>query len=160
MTAIKFYKMAHVLYLKHIPILPKILYRLIYFVNNCHVHYATEIGEGTTLAYGGIGVVIHKDAVIGKNCVIESNVTIGGRNSNPKVPVIGDNVFIGTGARVLGDVHVGNNSIIGANAVVIRDVPDNCSVAGVPAKILHENINIYDKCNLKEIVRRTEEYYG
>ena len=154
MTAIKLYRIAHALYLKHIPVLPKVFYRLIYFVNNCHLHYQTEVGEGTTLAYGGIGVVIHKDAVIGKNCVIESNVTIGGRNNIPSAPVIGDNVFIGTGARILGDVHVGSNSIIGANAVVLHDVPERCSVAGVPAKILHENIDINEKCNLQQIVRR------
>ena len=106
------------------------------------------------LAYGGIGVIIHKDAVIGENCVIESNVTIGGRNNNPKVPVIGNNVFIGTGARILGDVHIGDNSIVGANAVVIHDVPANCSVAGIPARILHENIDINEKCNIREIVSK------
>lgn len=152
MTAIKLYRIAHYLYLRRIPLLPKFIYRLIYLVNNCHVHYETEIGEGTVITYGGIGVVIHKNARIGKNCVIESNVTIGGRNNNPNVPVIGDNVFIGTGARILGDIHISDNSIIGANAVVIYNVPNNCSVAGVPAKILHENINIYDKCNLRQIV--------
>lgn len=151
MTAIKIYRIAHELYLRNVPVLPKILYRMIYFINNCHVHYMTEIGAGTTLAYGGVGVVIHKDAVIGKNCVIESNVTIGGRNNIPDVPVIGDNVFIGTGARIIGNVHVGSNSIIGANAVVIHDVPERCSVAGVPARVLHEEINIDEKCNIKEI---------
>lgn len=151
MTAIKFYRIAHALYLKHIPLLPKLFYRMIYFVNNSHLHYQTEVGMGTTLAYGGIGVVIHKDAIIGQNCVIESNVTIGGRNNIPDAPVIGDNVFIGTGARILGNVHVGNGSIIGANAVVLRDVPERCSVAGVPAKILHKNIDIDKKCNLREI---------
>lgn len=101
-----------------------------------------------------MGVVIHKNAVIGRNCVIESNVTIGGRNNIPAAPVIGDNVFIGTGARILGDVHVGSASIIGANAVVLHDVPERCSVAGVPAKILHENIDINEKCNLQQIVSR------
>lgn len=153
MTAIKFYKIAHALYLKHIPLLPKLFYRLIYFVNNCHLHYETEIGNGTILAYGGVGVVIHKNAVIGKNCVIESNVTIGGRNNIPFTPVIGNNVFIGTGARILGNVHIGDGSIIGANAVVLYDVPEHCSVAGVPAKILHENIDIDEKCNIKNITQ-------
>lgn len=151
MTAIKFYRIAHTLYLKHIPVLPRFFYRLIYFVNNCHLHYQTEMGKGTILAYGGVGVVIHKEVVIGKNCVIESNVTIGGRNNKSKVPVIGNNIFIGTGARILGDVHIGDGSIIGANAVVLHDVPARCSVAGVPAKILHENIDINEKSNLKEI---------
>lgn len=154
MTAIKFYRIAHNLYLKKIPLLPKVFYRLIYFVNNCHLHYETEVGEGTILAYGGVGVVIHKKAIIGKNCVIESNVTIGGRNNIAKAPIIEDNVFIGTGARILGDVHIGQGSIIGANAVVLHDVPACCSVAGVPAKVLHENINIDDKCNLREITER------
>lgn len=111
------------------------------------------MGGGTILAYGGVGVVIHKNAVIGKNCVIESNVTIGGRNNLPGVPVIGDNVFIGTGARILGNIHIGSGSIIGANAVVLHDVPERCSVAGVPARILHENIDIDEKCNIKDIVR-------
>jgi len=154
MKAMTLYRIAHSLYMKHIPVLPKIFYRLIYLINNCHVHYQTEIGAGTVLAYGGVGVIIHKDAVIGKNCIVESNVTIGGRNNNPKVPVIGNNVFIGTGARILGDVRVGNNSIIGANAVVIHDVPDNCSVAGVPAKILHSDIDIGSKCNIWDLVQR------
>lgn len=154
MTAIKLYRIAHKLYKMHIPLLPKFFYRLIYLINNCHVHYKTEIGEGTTIAYGGIGVVIHTNAVIGRNCVIESNVTIGGRNNNPNVPVIGNNVFIGTGAKILGEVHIGSNSIIGANSVVLHDVPDNCSVAGVPAKILHTNIKIDEKCNLRAIVNR------
>lgn len=154
MTAIRFYRIAHMLYRHHIPVLPTIIYRLSYFVNNCHIHYSTEIGAGTRLAYGGIGVVIGKDAVIGCDCVIESDVTIGGRNNIPAMPVIGDRVFIGTGAKILGDICIGNNSIIGANAVVLHSVPDNCSVAGVPAKILHKDIEIDKKCNIKEITQR------
>lgn len=154
MSAIKLYRIARALYLRRVPVLPRVFYRLIYLFNNTHLHYETEIGAGTHIAYGGIGVVIHKDAVIGKNCVIESNVTIGGRNNDPKVPVIGDNVFIGSGARILGNVHVGSGSIIGANAVVLHDVPERCSVAGIPARILHTDIDIHEKCNLAEIVER------
>ena len=156
MKAMTLYRIAHTLYLKRVPLLPKFFYRLIYLINNCHVHYQTQIGGGTVLAYGGVGVIIHKNAVIGENCVIESNVTIGGRNNNPKVPVIGSNVFVGTGARILGDVHIGDNSIVGANAVVIHDVPANCSVAGIPARILHENIDINEKCNIREITGNFE----
>lgn len=139
MSAIKIYRIANKLYKLRIPILPKILYRLIYILNNCHVHYSTEIGEETNIGYGGIGVVIHKNATIGKNCMISSCVTIGGRSNIKQLPVIGDNVYIGTGARVLGDVKIGDNVIIGANAVVIESVPNNCTVAGVPAKIIKNN---------------------
>lgn len=154
MSAIKLYRIARALYLCRVPLLPHVFYRLIYLFHNTHLHYETEIGAGTHLAYGGIGVVIHKNAVIGQNCVIESNVTIGGRNNCPRVPVIGDKVFIGTGARILGDVHIGSGSIIGANAVVLHDVPPRCSAAGVPARILHTDIDIDEKCNLSEIVGR------
>lgn len=153
MTAIKFYRIAHALYLRHIPVLPKVFYRLIYFVNGCHLHYQTEVGEGTTLAYGGIGVVIHKEAIIGKGCVIESNVTIGGRSNNSQVPVIGDNVLIGTGAAILGPIHIGNNCSIGAGAVVIHDVPDNCVVAGVPASVIRENVKSSDVTSIGKIVK-------
>lgn len=152
MTAIRLYRIANKLYKLHIPFLPTIFYRLIYLINNCHVHYSTEIGEGTNIAYGGIGVVIHKNAVIGKNCIISSNVTIGGRSNIKELPVIGDNVYIGTGARILGKVNIGNNVIVGANAVVIKDVADNCIVAGVPARVIRENVDITQKCNIQNIV--------
>ncbi|WP_156946261.1 serine O-acetyltransferase [Clostridium akagii] len=151
MTAIKMYRIANYLYRNKIPLLPKIFYRLIYLINNCHIHYQTHIGKGTVIAYGGIGVVIHKKAAIGQNCVIESCVTIGGRSNIEKLPVLGDRVFVGTGAKVLGDVKIGNDVIIGANAVVIKDVPDNCIVAGIPAKIIRENVDITKKCNIAQI---------
>ena len=153
MSAIKLYRIAHKLYKLHIPLLPVLFYRLIYVINNCHVHYATEIGEGTVIAYGGIGVVIHKDAVIGRNCVIESNVTIGGKSKNPIVPVIGDNVLIGTGAVILGPVHIGDNASIGAGAVVVNDVPENCVAVGVPARIIKRNVSSSEVSSIGHIVK-------
>jgi serine O-acetyltransferase len=71
-------------------------------------------------------------------------VTIGGRSASIGVPVIGDNVYISTGAKVLGDITIGNNCVIGANAVVISNVPDNTVAAGVPAKVIKQNINPKD----------------
>jgi serine O-acetyltransferase len=94
------------------------------------------LGRGTRFAYGGIGVVIHKKAIIGMECLIGTNVTVGGRSGFPEVPVIGNNVYIATGAKVLGPITVGNNVTIGANSVVINNVPDNAIVAGVPARII------------------------
>ena len=96
---------------------------------------------GTKFGYGGIGVVVHARAVVGRNCIIGANVTIGGKSGWYEVPEIGDNVDINAGAKVLGPIRIGNNVIIGANAVVVKDVPDNCVVAGVPAKIIRRNIN-------------------
>lgn len=133
--AIKLYRLANWLYKKKIPILPKIIKGIIFLIYNSSIPYEAEIGEKTKLGYGGIAVVIHKRAKIGEKCIISQCVTIGGR-SNKGVPIIGDSVYIGAGAKVLGGIKVGSNSIIGANAVVISDVEENTVVAGVPAKVI------------------------
>jgi serine O-acetyltransferase len=73
----------------------------------------------------------------GKNCTIYQNVTIAGKDNFE--PVIGDNVVIGAGAVIIGNVNIGNNVIVGANAVVTKDFPDNCTVGGVPARIIKVN---------------------
>lgn len=96
----------------------------------------------------GKGFVIHNfsgifisEGVIGENCTVQQGVTIGGIRpniwkGNPKPPQIADGVYIGAGAKILGDVSIGNNVVIGTNSVVMTDVPDNCTVMGVPARIV------------------------
>ena len=106
-----------------------------------------RVGNKTRFAYGAIGVVIHSQAIIGNNCIIGTNVTIGG-GSKKGVPIIGNNVYLSTGSKIIGNITIGSNSVIGANAVVVKNVPPNCVVAGVPAKIIHENINISDYCKI------------
>lgn len=115
-----------------------------YVLFNSSLPASCTIGKGTVLAYGGIGIVVHARAVIGRNCMIGQNTTIGGKSGWYEVPVIGDNVYISAGARILGPVRIGNNVIIGANAVVVKDVPDNCIVAGIPAKNIKEDITLAD----------------
>lgn len=137
LNAIFFYRISHWCYIYRIPLLPKLITLLIFLVYNSKVPYQAKIGKGTKLGYGGIGVVIHKDSVIGNNCMIAQHVTIGGGNSRyPGLPVIGDNVHISHGAIVFGGISIGDNVDVGANAVVCKPVPDNAVVAGVPAKIL------------------------
>ncbi|MGI2178561.1 serine O-acetyltransferase [Shewanella frigidimarina] len=109
-------------------------------IYNSRIPASAIIGSGSFFAYGGIAVVLHKKVVIGRNCIIGTCVTIGGRSNSKTVPIIGDNVFIATGAKLLGSIKVGNNCVIGANTVVIHDVPDNCVVAGIPGKILIQRI--------------------
>ena len=141
---IHWYRLANWLFRHSIPLLPKIIYYIQYLLFNSSVPASCLLGAGTKLAYGGIAVVIHARANIGKNCVIGQCVTIGGRSKHYAVPIIGDNVYIGAGAKILGPVKVGDNSVIGAGAVVLNDVPENSIVVGVPAKVIKTNINSKD----------------
>ena len=99
---------------------------------------AMEIGGGLYIQHGFATVVAAKS--VGENCWINQQVTVG-YNSQGEPPVIGDWVMITCGAKVLGNIRIGNHVTVGANAVVIRDVPDNCVVGGVPARIL-KNVNV------------------
>jgi serine O-acetyltransferase len=98
----------------------------------------TRIGRGTVFGYGGIGVVLHRNAVIGANVLISPGVVIGGRSGLAGVPVIEDDVAIGAGAKVLGPIRVGAGARIGANAVVIDDVAPGDTVVGVPARSVRD----------------------
>jgi serine O-acetyltransferase len=101
------------------------------------LYITTEnIGEGLFIQHGFATIISAKS--VGKNCWINQQVTIGYLKSND-APVIQDNVIIGAGAKVLGDIRIGENSVIGANAVVIKNVPQNCTVVGVPAYIIKKN---------------------
>ena len=144
MRAITLYRLAHWLFRRHVPLLPGLITRVIYLAYNCYIPAECEIGDGTALGYGGIGVVIHARARIGRECIIGTGVTIGGRSRIPGVPQIGDRVYIGTGAKILGDVRVGSDVVIGGNAVVIRNVEDGCVVAGVPARVIRRGIRMQD----------------
>ena len=137
LNAIFFYRIERWLYLHHVLLLPKLVELLIFLIYNSKIPYRAKIGKGTRLGYGGIGVVIHQDATIGCNCMIAQQVTIGGGNSRyPGVPSIGNNVEMSKGSIVMGGITIGDNVIIGANAVVNKPVPDNAIVAGVPARVL------------------------
>ena len=95
-----------------------------------------EIGAGTKLGYGGLGVVIHQDAKIGRDCLVAQQVTIGGTGTRLGVPRIGNGVHIGAGAKILGPISIGDGAVVGANAVVVTDVPPHTVVGGIPARIL------------------------
>ena len=141
---INWYRFGNWCYRNKIPFLPKLIWKMGYLLFNSSVPSSVTIGKGSKFAYGGIGIVIHARTVIGMNCMIGQNVTIGGKSGWYEVPIIGDNVEISAGARILGPIKIGSNVIIGANAVVVKDVPDNCIVAGIPAKIIKANICLED----------------
>lgn len=119
------------------------------------IPYEIHIGSGFLIGHFG-GIVVNYRAEIGKNCNISHDVTIGKSNRGDRagVPVIGDNVYIGPGAKIIGKIKVGNNVAIGANCVVTKDVPDHAVLVGVPARIVsmqgsagYVNFTDYIPCN-------------
>lgn len=114
-----------------------ILWRHYKYKYGLEIHPSTKIGAGFYIGHFG-GIVINTKSKIGCNVNISQGVTIGSINRGKKCgfPTIGNNVYIGPGAKILGSITIGSNVAIGANAVVIDDVPDNCSVGGIPAKII------------------------
>jgi len=115
-----------------------LMMRYIRIVYSCDLPHTLKLGKGVILKHNGLGVVIHPKAIIGENTQIYQNVSIAGRN-NRGTPIIGSNVFIGCGACILGGIKIGNNVSIGANSVVLNDIPDNAVVVGIPGKVIKIN---------------------
>lgn len=113
----------------------KILFKLVQILTGIELPCEAKIGPGFVIDHFG-GIVVSGYAEFGANCRIRNGVVVGlGRVSEPTAPVFGDNVDIGAGAKVLGRIRIGNNVVIGANAVVLCDVPDDCLAVGVPAVV-------------------------
>lgn len=120
---------------KPFSLLYRILYKLIQIMTGIELPCEVEIGRNFVIDHFG-GIIISGYARFGDNCRIRNGVVVGlQRVDDPAAPVIGNNVDIGAGAKVLGRISIGNNVAIGANAVVITDVPDDCMATGVPAII-------------------------
>lgn len=114
----------------------RFIYKLIQIVTGIELPCEVELGSNFVIDHFG-GVIINGQVKFGDNCRIRNGVVIGLKNiENPATPIIGNNVDIGAGAKLLGGIKIGNNVTIGANAVVITDVPDNSIAIGVPARIV------------------------
>lgn len=144
MNVLKWYNFSHWLHNLKVPYIPRLITLLVRLIFGCYIPHTAKIGAGTILGYGGIGIVIHSRAIIGDNCLLNSGVTIGGTSKKMDVPILGNRVYVGTGAKILGDVKVGDNVVIGANAVITKDIPSNCLVVGIPGQIAKKNIDIND----------------
>lgn len=121
-------------------IMHHIFQKLVEITTGIMLPVGVEAGSGLYIGHFG-GIIINGGVCIGAECKISHGVTIGakGAGRGSAVPTLGDQVYIGAGAVVIGDVHVGNRAIIGANAVVINDVPEGAIVGGVPARIIGQN---------------------
>jgi serine O-acetyltransferase len=140
--AIFWYRIANKLYKKGFKLIARILMGVNQIFTNIDIHPGATIGRRVFIDHG-IGVVIGETAIVGNDVTIYQGVTLGGvsLNKGKRHPTIEDNVIIGGGAKVLGDITIGKDSKIGANSVVVKDVPPKSTVVGIPGKIIHRKEN-------------------
>lgn len=134
--AIFVYRIAHFFYKLHFFFLARLLSQLSRFFTGIEIHPGAKIGKGLFIDHG-MGVVIGETSIIGDDVKMFHGVTLGGIGSEKgkRHPTVLNNVTIGAGAKVLGNITIGNSANIGANAVVLKDVPDYATAVGVPAII-------------------------
>ena len=136
--AIFWHRISHVLHrYLHIPFIPRMISQLVRFFTGIEIHPGAKIGPGFFIDHG-MGVVIGETAEIGRDVLLYQDVTLGGTGleRGKRQPTLGNQVVVGAGAKVLGNIHIGNNARIGAGSVVVHTVPENCTVVGVPAEIV------------------------
>lgn len=135
--AMIFYRMAHWLWVKKLYLLGRIMSQVGRFFTGIEIHPGATIGKRFFIDHG-MGVVIGETAEVGDDVTIYQGVTLGGvsLNKGKRHPTIGNNVVIGSGAKVLGSFTVHNNAKIGSNSVVVKEVPENATVVGIPGKIV------------------------
>ena len=135
--AILFHRVAHLFYKAHLYFLARLISQISRTLTGIEIHPGAQIGKRLFIDHG-MGVVIGETAIIGDDCLIYHQVTLGGMSAKDEKrhPTLGNNVMVGTGAKVLGNIHIGDNVKIGANCIVIKDVEAGKTIIGVPGEIL------------------------
>ena len=167
--ALVFHRIAHPLWKLRIPILPRLISQGARFLTGIEIHPGAVIGTGLFIDHGS-GVVIGETAVIGDNVTLYQGVTLGGtgKETGKRHPTLGNHIVVGSGAKILGNITIGHNSYIGANAVVLKNIPENSTVVGVPGHVTKQDGEKLDKYlahaavldpiteDLEELVKRIE----
>ena len=133
----QFHRLAHTLFRWHIPVLPRLVSHISRFFTGIEIHPGAKIGEGLFIDHG-MGVVIGETSEIGDNVTLYQGVTLGGTSHQrtKRHPTLGNNVVVGVGAQVIGNVIIGDNTKVGAGSVVVTSVPANATVVGVPGRVV------------------------
>ena len=140
LQALLFHRLAHWMYCLGMPFIPRMISHLARFLTGIEIHPGATIGTGVFIDHG-MGVVVGETAIIGDYCLIYQGVTLGGtgKESGKRHPTLGENVVVGAGAKVLGNIQIGNNVRIGAGSVVLREVPSDCTVVGIPGRVIYRS---------------------
>ncbi|MDP9105724.1 MAG: serine O-acetyltransferase [Candidatus Eremiobacteraeota bacterium] len=135
--AIVAHRLIHALYKAKVPLLPRYLGSLSRFFTGIEIDPGATIGKGVFIDHG-MGVVIGETAEVGDGCTIYQGVTLGGTSlqRTKRHPTLGRNVTVGSGAAVIGAIHIGDGAKIGANSVVVKDIPPNATVVGIPGRVV------------------------
>lgn len=138
--ALLMHRVAHALHSRGMKLTARAVSQFAKFLTGVEIHPAAVIGKGLFIDHGS-GVVIGETAVIGDNCTIYQGATLGGtgKQTGKRHPTLGDNVMVGAGAKLLGNFTVGSGAKIAAGAVVLKDVPENCTAVGIPAHIVRRD---------------------
>ncbi|UDN63394.1 serine O-acetyltransferase EpsC [Clostridioides sp. ES-W-0016-02] len=152
------HRIAHFLYKKKMLFSARLISQISRFMTGIEIHPGAKMGEGILIDHG-MGVVIGETAEVGNRVTIYQGATLGatGKDTGKRHPTIGDDVLIGAGTKILGPLNIGSNSKIGANSVVVKDVPNGATVVGIPAKIVKiRNLEPVKK-NKREVSYEYEE---
>lgn len=160
--AILFYRAAHFLYVHRLRFLARLISQFAKFLTGVEIHPAAKIGRRLVIDHG-TGIVIGATAEIGDDCLLYQGVTLGGtgKEVGKRHPTLGNNIMVGCGAKILGPFKVGDNARIAANSVVLREVPENATVVGVPGRVVrisgekHDHIHTPDPVMLE--IERLEQ---
>jgi serine O-acetyltransferase len=133
----QFHRLAHGLQRRGVPVIPRVISHISRAITGIEIHPGARIGDGLFIDHG-MGVVIGETAEIGEDCHILQGVTLGGTSTKraKRHPTLGNRVVVGAGAKLIGAIEVGDNARIGANAVVVTNVPENATVVGVPGHVV------------------------
>ena len=135
--ALLLYRLAHWLHSSGIAFIPRLLSHIGRFLTGIEIHPGATIGRSVFIDHG-MGVVIGETAIIGDYCLIYQNATLGGtgKESGKRHPTLGSHVVVGAGSKVLGNINIGDRVRIGAGSIVLQDVPEDCTVVGIPGRIV------------------------
>ncbi len=133
------HRIASWFYRHHMKFIARLISQISRFFTGIEIHPGAVIGRGLFIDHG-MGVVIGETTIIGDDCTIYQGATLGGtgKHNGKRHPTLGNNVMVGSGAKILGPFSVGNNVKVAAGAVVLNEVPDDCTCAGVPARIVRQ----------------------
>ena len=138
--AVLYHRVAHWCFRHHLKFLARCVSQWSRFWTGIEIHPGAKIGRNLVIDHG-MGIVIGETAEIGDDCLIYQGVTLGGTGvmQGKRHPTLGNNVMVGSGAKVLGPIKIGDNSRVAANSVVLREVPENSTVVGIPGRVVRIN---------------------